>query len=149
MGLGLANVDAMLFRTSIIIDAPPERVWAVYADVAGWPDWTASVTAVTLVDPGPPHLGQRVRIKQPKLPPAVWTVTELDEGRSWTWESTAPMVRTVATHTVEPHERGTLMSATVEQSGPLGKLIGKVAAGLTDRYLAMEAEGVKAASERP
>lgn len=139
----------MLFRTSIIIGAPPERVWAVYTDLVRWPEWTASVTAVTLLDPGPPHLSQRVRIKQPKLPTAVWTVTELDEGRSWTWTATAPLVKTVATHTVEPHENGTLMSATIEQSGPLGKLIGKVAAGLTDRYLLMEAEGVKAASEGP
>ncbi|WP_436491932.1 SRPBCC family protein [Actinokineospora sp. HUAS TT18] len=137
----------MRFSAEIAIDARPEDVWAVYADVTRWPEWTKSVTSVTPLDPGPLHLGQRVRISQPKLPTTVWTVTALDEGRSWEWTATGPLARTVATHVVTAEGDGSRASNAIDQSGLLGVLIGKLAGGLTDRYLVMEAEGLKARAE--
>ncbi|CRK59566.1 hypothetical protein [Alloactinosynnema sp. L-07] len=46
----------MRFSAEVVIDASAERVWAVYADVARWPEWTKSVTSVTPLDPGPLRL---------------------------------------------------------------------------------------------
>ena len=72
------------FSLSVEIRASSERVWEVLSDLEGWPAWTPTVTSVQRVDPGPLAVGSRVRICQPKLLPAVWQLTELDEGRSFT-----------------------------------------------------------------
>jgi len=70
---------------SVAIHAPPEWVWQVISDVERWPEWTASVTHVKLQTPGPLALGSRARVKQPKFPAAVWRVTALTPGQSFTW----------------------------------------------------------------
>lgn len=137
----------MDFTAHVVIDAPPERVWAIFTALEGWPDWTNSVTSATRLDPAPLAVGRRVRIKQPKLPTTVWTLTEYAEGTGWTWVATGPGARTTATHTVEPHGGGTKVCLLLRQEGPLGTLVGKLTAGLTDRYLAMECEGLKSAAE--
>ena len=41
------------FQTVVEIAAMPEQVWPVMADVEKWPEWTASVTRVKLLTPGP------------------------------------------------------------------------------------------------
>ncbi|MGW5052986.1 SRPBCC family protein [Actinokineospora sp. NPDC004072] len=138
----------MEFTADVLIDADPARVWAIFTRVEEWPDWTASVVSATRLDPGPLAVGTRVRIKQPKLPTTVWTATELTEGRSWTWVATGPGVRTTAVHLVEPHGEGSKVTLRLRQEGWLGALVGRLTAGLTDRYLAMEAEGLKSRAER-
>ena len=75
----------MQASVSVDIDAPPERVWAVMCDTEAWPQWTASVTDVRRLDTGHFDIGSRVRIKQPKFPPAVWTVESIEPGRTFTW----------------------------------------------------------------
>ncbi|SER46910.1 SRPBCC family protein [Actinokineospora terrae] len=137
----------MRFGTRVDIAAPAAHVWAVYRDVERWPEWTASVTSITVLDDGPLRIGTRARIRQPKLPTTVWTITEFDDGRSWTWVAGGPGARTVATHTVEPLGDGARAVLSLEMTGPLGVIIARLTAGLTDRYLALEAEGVKARSE--
>jgi len=136
-------------QDSIEIQAPADVVWRVYADVERWPEWTASMGEVAFVEGGALGEGAAVRIKQPRLPRVTWVVTALTPGRSWTWEARSPGAHTVARHVVTPVGDGTTrVEQSIDQAGPIGALVGRLAAGLTRRYLRMEAEGLKAASER-
>ncbi len=131
------------------IQASPERVWEVMTDVERWSEWTDTVTSATRLDEGPLAVGSRARIEQPKLPPTEYVVTELELGRSFTWMAKGPGVRTTARHSVEAQSGGlTRARLSVEQAGPLGQVMGRLFfKGLTDRYLATEAAGLKARSE--
>ena len=132
----------------ITVDAPIERVWDVYSDVAQWPAWTASVTEVHLLDGDRLTLGGRARIKQPRLPEVEWTVTAIDPGMSWTWVTRSSGAVTTATHELRAVDsRTTHVTQTVEQAGSLGSLVGWITRRLTRRYLAMEAAGLKQRSE--
>lgn len=132
------------------IDAPHNRVWEVLTDVERWPEWAETVTSVSRLDEGPLTLNSRARIEQPKLPPTEYVVTELSPGQSFTWVATSPGVRTIARHQVKSLPRGgTRARLSVEQTGPLGKVMGRLFfKRLTERYLAAEAAGLKAHSER-
>jgi uncharacterized membrane protein len=138
----------MITDASIEIDAPPAVVWDVFADVERWPTWTASVTSLRAVD-GPLEVGKRFEIKQPRFPKLTWTVTTLDVGSSWAWRSRSVGNTTIATHWVEPIDGGarTLVRQRIEQTGPLGGLVGLLFRGLTKKYLELEAEGLKGTSE--
>ena len=139
----------MIVEDSIEIGAPPTVVWDVFTDVERWPTWTASVTSLRAMDGGL-DVGNRFRIKQPRFPRLTWTVTAVTPGSSWSWASTTPGNTTVASHWVEPIDGGarTLVRQRIDQRGPGGALVGRLARGLTQKYLRLEAEGLKAASER-
>jgi hypothetical protein len=53
------------FSITVEIPAPPDRVWAVMADIERWSDWTPTVTSIRRLDPGPLAVGSRARIRQP------------------------------------------------------------------------------------
>lgn len=138
------------YTKSIEIAAAPERVWAVMTDVERWPEWTPSMTRVERLEPGPLRLGCRTRVEQPQLRPAIFTVTELTElpaRRSFTWRMTGPGVVGVATHLVEPSGTGARATLSVTFSGLLGRLVARLYRALTERYLALEAQGLKRRSE--
>ena len=135
---------------SVEIAAPAEQVWAVMSDLEAWPSWAPTVTSVRLLDDGPPQVGSRAKIAQPKLPQTEYTITALVPGRSFTWEATGPGVRTIARHQIEPlGPDRSRVRLSVTQSGWLGSVMGRFYRGLTDRYLAAEAEGLRARCERP
>ena len=125
------------------VHAPAERVWAILSDVERWPSWTASVQQVVL--DGPLEVGAVAKIRQPKLPPTAWTVTEVVPGRSFTWESKAPGSRAVGEHEITPADDGTCeVRLRLEQRGPVGSVVGLLYRGLTKRYVQMEADGLAA-----
>lgn len=128
---------------TVDIQAPPARVWAVMTDVEKWPEWTASVTSVQKLDAGTFGAGSRVRVKQPKLAPAVMTVTVWDPERGFDWETKNAAVAALARHTIEPTDRGCRVTLSVTFSGPLAGLIALFYGGLTRRYIRMEAEGLR------
>jgi uncharacterized membrane protein len=133
-------------RISIVIDAPIETVWAVFSDVERWPTWAASFTSVELID-GPLRLGAKARIRQPRLPTLVWEVTSWAPGRSWTWTVTSPGARTDASHVLMRTGERTTAEQSVTWSGLFGRLAALLYRGLTRRYLAIEAAGLKLRSE--
>jgi uncharacterized membrane protein len=138
----------MQFEESIEVSVPATTVFETYADVERWPSWTSSVTSVELLDRGPFRVGSRARVRQPRLPVAVWQVTELVPGRSFTWVARGPGVVTTASHTVTPvSDRAVRVAATLDQEGPLGPLVGLLTRRLTRRYMRTELEGLKAYCE--
>lgn len=137
------------FATAIDIDAPPERVWEVMLDVDRWHEWTPSVSGIRRVDRGPLAVGSQVIVRQPKLPPAKWVVTAIEEGRGFTWESVGPGFRVVGRHEVEFRDGESRARLSLEHHGIVGRLIARLTAGITRRYIAYEAEGLKARSEDP
>ena len=135
------------FSITVDIAAPADRVWAVMSDVERWHEWTPSITRVTLLRKGALAVGSRALVRQPKFPPALWRVTELVPGRSFTWVSVAPGLRVIGRHAVELTVNGTRAVLTLELKGMVGGLWGRLTRGITERYIAFEAAGLKARSE--
>ena len=129
------------------IAAPAETAWRVLADVERWPDWTPSVARVERLDTGPLGSGSRVRITQPKLRPGIWTITAWESGRSFTWIQRAPGLRIVADHSVGAGNRGSTLELRVRFEGILGGLVGRIYGALTERYMNLEADGLRSRCE--
>lgn len=137
------------YASALTIAAPAARVWEVLAEVEKWPELTESMTSVRGLDGPALAAGARFAVRQPRLRPAVWTVTEIDEGTSFTWESRAPGVRSRAVHGLEPAGDGTRLTLTLDQSGVLAWPLGMLFGDTIRRYLSLEAEGVKRRAEQP
>lgn len=108
------------------------------------------MTSVERLDDGPLRVGSRARIRQPRLPEAVWEVTEVVPGASFTWVARGPGVRTTASHVVAPAAPdGThaAVTATLVQAGPLGPVVGLLTKRLTERYMDLEVHGLKTRCE--
>jgi Uncharacterized conserved protein len=138
----------MTFTHGIDIDAPPETVWAIWSDIERWSEWTASITKIEKLAPGPLAIGLRACVRQPKLPIAIWRVTELEENRGFTWVSKSPGAHVTGIHTIEPIANGARATMTLIFAGPLALLFGWLTRSLTRRYLQLEANGLKARSEQ-
>jgi uncharacterized membrane protein len=125
-------------------EARADVVWAVMSDGEGWPEWTASVTSVRRLDKGPLRIGSRALIRQPRFPPAVWTVTTLEPGHRFVWKSGMPGMWVYGDHSVAPATHGTRATLRLFYDG---LVMGRMTRGITNRYLDMEAAGLKRRSE--
>ena len=133
-----------LFETTHHINAPAQSVWEVLSDVASWPDWTPTVDSVERLDSGPLRVGSRARVRQPRLPRALWEVTELVDGRGFTWEAAGPGLRTIGRHEVTPDDDGCTVRLSIEQTGPMARVAARMWSRLTQRYVDLEAQSLDA-----
>ncbi|HEX5013825.1 MAG TPA: SRPBCC family protein [Candidatus Limnocylindrales bacterium] len=138
----------MRFETSIEIDAPQERVWEVLSAIETWPRVVETVESVELLTPAPMTTGSRVRLKQPKLPEGTWEVTVWDAPSYFEWTQKSTGATNVAGHRVTPlgPDRARL-TLTLEMRGILITIVGRFYKDLTNRYITLEAEGMKRAAE--
>jgi uncharacterized protein YndB with AHSA1/START domain len=136
------------YETTVEIDATPDEVWRVLTDIERWPEWTPSMTRVERLDEGPFQVGSTARVKQPRLPPTVWRVTDLEPGQSFSWTASGPGVTTLAGHRITPRSEGVGVTLSIRQTGPLAWLARLITSRLTARYVQMEANGLKRRSER-
>jgi hypothetical protein len=138
----------MELRATTDVSASPDRVWDVLVDVERWPEWTDSVSSVRLLDAGALDVGSRVEIAQPRIPTGTYTVTGLVQGRAFTWQQRQPGSTVSAHHECVPlPDGGTRVELTVVMGGAVGGVVGRLYRRITERYLAMEAAGLKARAE--
>jgi carbon monoxide dehydrogenase subunit G len=135
------------FQHAIAISAPPERVWEILVDVERWPGRIPTVDRIERLDDGPLAVGARTRLAQPKLPEAIWTVTELTAGTAFTWTSASTGVRITASHRVEPTPEGSRLTLAIDLAGWLAPVGWLMTRSLTQQYVTTEAASIKAAAE--
>ena len=138
------------FLHVVEIHVPPQRVWNVLLDVEQWPVWTTSVSKVQRMDIGALTLGSRTRIWQPKLMPAVWQVTSLDEKRRiFAWTTHVLGTRIIARHQVEAIGASSRVSLSLTYTGVIGAILARAYRDLNWDYLSREANGLRGHCEAP
>ena len=109
---------------SIHIAAPAPDVWQALIDVEAWPGWASQFKRIELLGPAPLRVGSRVRIQPKGMLATTWRVTEYDDGRSFTWESSlAPGVRVRGGHVLTPEAGGSSAEFWLEAGGVIGSLL--------------------------
>jgi len=138
----------MRFEESIDIDAQKERVWDVLSDLEAWPRRIETVDVVELLTPAPMSKGSRVRLKQPKLPEGTWDITVWDAPSYFEWRQKSGGMTSVAGHRVEALEEGrSRLTLSLDMRGLLIPVVVLFYKDLTNRYMTIEAQGMKRAAE--
>lgn len=138
----------MRFEKSIDVDASQERVWHVLSDIAAWPQRIETVDKVELLTPSPIAKGSRVKLAQPKLPEGTWEVTIWDAPSYFEWTQKSGGSTLVAGHRIDALGEGRArLTLTLDMRGFLTPIFGRIYKDLTNRYMNLEAEGMKRAAE--
>ena len=77
-----------LFECETMLEAEPARLWAVWTDVARWPEWDASKEIARLDGPFEP--GVSGWAKQRGTLGGSFTITVVEAGRRWVSECPVP-----------------------------------------------------------
>jgi Polyketide cyclase / dehydrase and lipid transport len=98
-------------------DAAPEAVFALWADVEGWPSWDASLSATTL--DGPFAAGTTGTLHPQGMPePIAFRLTAVEPGAGFADETRLGPLALRFEHRVEPHEWGSRIVVSIEAEGP-------------------------------
>lgn len=120
-------------RESIVIAAPPERVWETVMDPTRLERWVTTHDSVEEARPGPVSGGdsfkQKLRLAGKSFE-VEWKVVEADAPRLARWEGDGPAGSTAnVVYRLEPEGGGTRFEYENEFALP-GGMLGKVAGGV-------------------
>jgi carbon monoxide dehydrogenase subunit G len=115
----------MKFSSSIVVNAPPDRVFSLVDNLEEWPQWIPSILRIEKLSDGPLKEGSRIRVtaKSGITVRLLMTITEFVPGRRGVMEGRVLGVRMVRYYTFEPVEGGTRLTAGGEVSGILACLV--------------------------
>jgi len=140
----------MRHEVTTTIDAPADLVWRTVVDVEKWARWTpTTITEIRVHGGGELKQGSVATVRQPKQPAREWTVTELADGRSFTWTSKGPGLRFSADHTVTTSTDKTTVALTFSIEGPLAPLASLLAGKAIRWAVNTEASALKHHCEQP
>ncbi|WP_327318144.1 SRPBCC family protein [Streptomyces sp. NBC_01235] len=116
------------FRESIDVDCSPEDVWAYVIDPSHLPEWQQSAVSAEPLDPGPVHVGSRVRITRHvgrRDVPMTMEYTEYDPPHAWGLQGVDGPIRGRVHGEITPLDDGRRSRVTMDLDFE-GKGIGKV-----------------------
>jgi hypothetical protein len=132
-----------LVEKTSVINALPGDIFKVLMNFGQWNQWTASITKMSILNNDRPGMGARIKVLQPKLPPAIWTITETLQDKSLTWEKRSFGLVMLSEHLITTSNNMTSVIIRMTYQGPLASLFYMLTHSLTDRYMTMEIYGLK------
>jgi len=122
----------------------------VVTDVERWRDWIDVYEEVRRGEPGPLQVGSSTHVKQRGLAAGDWTVTELDPGRMFAWESKQPGVRILGRHLVTPEPGGgSRLTLELEITGLLSGLVSALYGKRSRAYVDLECRRLTEVAAEP
>ena len=139
----------MHIEHTLEIQAPVDTVWTLTTAVEDWPRLTpTTMTSVERLDSGPLRVGSPVRIKQPRQRATVWTVGRLDAPNEFEWSTKTMGMRMTARHRLEPTSSGCRNTLTVDITGGLSGIVGRLIGSTIAKTIATENECFQREAER-
>lgn len=91
------------FELASELDAPVEEVFAVFKDIARWPEWISVLSAAAPISTGPLRIGFRLEMTPKDLGRSIKTVlTDYEENRALGWGLRSRIATLVHTFRFEP-----------------------------------------------
>jgi len=124
--------------------AAPEAVFALWADVEGWPGWDASLIATTLA--GPFAAGTTGTLHPQGMPePIAFELTAVEPGAGFADETRLGPLVLRFSHRVEARPGGSRIVVSIEADGPDAEQIGPaVAEDLPESVAALADAAIRA-----
>lgn len=132
----------------LVVNRDAHTVFSVLADVEKWNEWTKSITSISFLEKERFVVGGKARILQPRLSPAIWTITEIVENKSFTWMTKTLGVTITATHSLDSTLEGTIVELRLIYEGLLSGLVFRLFSKMAIQNLELEIKGLKAECER-
>jgi uncharacterized protein YndB with AHSA1/START domain len=136
----------MQFEEKILISAPPETVFALYADVKNWPAWDPDTQSAVIHGDFVP--GATGVLKPRQGPPAKITFTQVVPNRLFTVESKLPGCILRFEHELSVQAGQTQAMHRVSFTGWLAPLFGRLIGAALRRGLPNTLQGLKRAAEQ-
>ena len=135
----------MQFEQRILINAPVDKVFSLYADVSGWSSWDPDVKA-SYID-GQFSTGASGTLQPSSGPKAKITFTEVLQNRLFTVESKLPLCTMRFQHELSLVGNQTQALHRVSFVGFLAPLFGRLIGSQIRKGLPRTLEGLKRAAE--
>src|SRR5690242_20380028 len=140
----------MRYQTRTTTTAEPARLWAVLSDVDRWPEWIETYEEVRRQQTGPLTLGEVAHVKQRGLAGGDWTVTQLEEGRVFTWEKRQPGLHMVGRHRVSAEPGGgSRLDLSFVRTGALSGSMALLLGRKVRRYVDLEGARLTTVATEP
>lgn len=135
----------MQVEHSIVVNAPPQRLFAIYADVANWHRWDPDTKAAHLN--GPFQVGASGSLTPAKGNTVPMVITSIEPDRSFTAESRIPLFCMRFDHELRPEHGATRVVHRVTFSGALTFLLGRIIGAQVNKGLPVTLANLKALAE--
>jgi uncharacterized protein YndB with AHSA1/START domain len=113
------------FETRLTTEAGPDRLWAIWTDVEGWPRWHPGIAQASLESPFAE--GARGSSRAPGGPRSELQIGLVEPGRRFVSETALPFTRLRFEHQIEPAQGGgATITHRVEMSGPGTPLLRRI-----------------------
>jgi hypothetical protein len=130
----------------ISVNASPDAIFRIYADVQNWHTWDPDTKHASL--DGPFEVGSRGRLTPTKGNTVPMLLTHVVPGRAFTVESKIPLFRMVFEHELTPTANGTDVVHRVTFSGFLSFLLGRMLSRQLNTGLPVTLTRLKALAEK-
>ena len=125
------------FSSSVEIDAPPEKVWALVNEFEEWPQWIPSIKKIEKLSEGALGEGSQIRVTAKSIITVklLMTITEFVPGRHAVMQGKVLGTEMTRYYTLEPVNGGTRLTAGGEVSGLLAYLVRRGGQALSEEIV--------------